>query len=115
VNVELDLSRLDQVVEVLGSSMPEIVAGILTSLTEAIDGLNAHLDDGELELAAKAAHACRNDALLVGARPLLSVLNELEQAARHGRLEQARSATLELGDVWPPTQEALAEIARAAG
>lgn len=115
MNVEVDLSRLDQVVEVLGTSVPEIVAGILASLTEAIDQLHAHLDAGELELAAKAAHACRNDALLVGARPLLSVLNELEQAARHGHLEQARGATLELDDVWQRTREALAQIARPAG
>ena len=39
MNIELDLSRLDQVVEVLHTSVPEIVSGILTTLTEAIDRL----------------------------------------------------------------------------
>ncbi len=111
MTIELDLSRLDQVVEVLGTSVPQIVAGILENLTEALAALPIHLGRGELERAAKTAHACRNDAMLVGAQPLLRTLNELEQAAREGRAQDARAAQTVLDGVWPETRRALAEIA----
>ena len=88
MTVELDLTRLDQVVDVLDTTVPEIVAGILANLTETIATLDAHLDHERLELAARAAHTCRNDALLVGARALLGALNAIEQAARGGDLRE---------------------------
>ncbi len=112
MTIELDLSRLDQVVEVLGTTVPEIVGGIVRNLAEGIAGLQSQLDAEELERAAKTAHACRNDALLVGAQPLLRTLSELEQAARDGRLAEARAADASLIEIWPETQLALAEIAR---
>ena len=115
MTVELDLTRLDQVVDVLGTTVPDIVAGILSSLTETIATLNSQLDDDQLELAARSAHTCRNDALLVGARALLAALNEIEQAARGGRLDAARSAQLALNEVWPDTRAALAAIAARSG
>ena len=110
MSVELDLTRLDQVVDVLDTTVPEIVAGILANLTETIATLDAHLDHERLELAARAAHTCRNDALLVGARALLGALNAIEQAARGGDLRDAREAQLTLGQVWPETRRALAKI-----
>jgi hypothetical protein len=112
MNVELDLTRLDPVVDVLGTTVPELVAGILANLTETITTLEHHLDNDRLELAARAAHTCRNDALLVGARALLSALNGIEQAARRGHADDARAAQLNLNEVWPDTQHALAEIAQ---
>ena len=111
MTVELDLSRLDQVVDVLGTTVPDIVAGLLSNLTETIATLDSQLDDNQLELAARSAHTCRNDALLVGARALLATLNEIEQAARGGQLDVARTAQLTLKQVWPDTQAALAAIA----
>ncbi len=111
MTIELDLTRLDQVVDVLDTTVPAIVARILTNLTETITTLRGHLDDERLELAARAAHTCRNDALLVGARGLLSALNGIEHAARGGHLHDARAAQLALDEVWPDTRRALAEIA----
>ena len=115
MSIELDLTRLDQVVEVLQTTVPEIVAGLLASLTETITALEGHLDHERLELAARAAHTCRNDALLVGARALLNALNEIEQAALGGHLDDARAARLTLDEVWPDTRRALAEIAEPEG
>jgi hypothetical protein len=115
MTIELDLTRLDQVVDVLDTTVPAIVAGILVNLTETIATLEGHLDHERLELAARAAHRCRNDALLVGAPALLSALNGIEQAARGGHLRDARAAQLVLDEVWPGTQRALAEIAAPAG
>jgi len=115
MTIDLDLTRLDQVVDVLDTTVPEIVAGLLANLIETITTLEAHLDHERLELAARAAHTCRNDALLVGARGLLSALNEIEQAARGGRLDDARAAQVILDEVWPDTQQALSEIAAPAG
>lgn len=111
MSVELDLSRLDQVADVLGMSVPEIVAGILANLTEGLERLRADLEHGELELAATAAHACRNEVLHVGARPFLTALTELEEAARAGSLDAARAHERALDEVWPDTRAALAEVA----
>jgi hypothetical protein len=111
MTVDLDLSRLDQVVEVLGTTVPEMVTRIANTLDETLALLASHVDRGELEPAAKVAHACRNDALLVAAQPLLRILSEVEQASREGHLEQARTAHAQLATVWPQTRRALAEIA----
>ena len=111
MTVELDLRRLDQVVEVLGTTVPEIVSGIVDTLDRTLGQLASHVERRELEQAAKVAHACRNDALLVAAQPLLRILSELEQAARDGRSEDARAAHARLAVAWPETHRALAEIA----
>ncbi len=111
MTAELDLTRLDRVAEVLDTSVPAIVAGILEKLSDGLAELHGPLGQEDLQRAAKAAHACRNEALLVSAQPLLEALTAFELAAREERLADVRAAQVTLGNVWPDTRQALAEIA----
>lgn len=111
MTAELDLSRLDRVAELLDTSVPEIVADILEKLTAGIEALDGQLDPDDLEGTAKAAHACRNEALLVSAQPLLHALTALEHAAREEHLADVRAAQVTLAEVWPATRQALAAVA----
>jgi hypothetical protein len=44
---------------------------------------------------------------MVGAQPMLAALNDLEDASRGGRLDDARAAMVWLQDVWPDTRDQL--------
>ena len=109
--VELELERLVQIQEVMGARLPEILSGIVRTLTAAIEQLEAAMGSGELERAAKAAHAARNDALMIGAKQLLTSLTDVEIAARDGRSEDASQALSGVRDAWPRTRDELQRIA----
>src|SRR5438094_890863 len=109
--VELELRRLTQIQEVLGTGLPEIAGGMVDSMSTAIAQVEEAMAVDELDRAAKAAHSCRNDALMIGARRLLVALTELENAARGGQEELAREQLVEVRDAWPGTRDALARVA----
>jgi hypothetical protein len=109
--VELELDRLAQIQAVMGEKLPEIVRGITEGLTTAISQVDDAMRSGELERAAKAAHAGRNDALMIGAKQLLSSLTTIETSAREGQTEPAMEALADLHEIWPPTLEELQRIA----
>jgi HPt (histidine-containing phosphotransfer) domain-containing protein len=110
-HVELELERLAQIQEVMGARLPEILGGIIRTLTAAIEQLEDAIGSGELERAAKAAHAARNDALMIGAKQLLEALTDVETSAREGRAEDASHALSRVRDAWPRTRD---ELLRAA-
>jgi HPt (histidine-containing phosphotransfer) domain-containing protein len=109
--VELELERLAQIQEVMGAKLPEIVGGMVATMTTEIDQLEEAMQAGALDRAAKAAHACRNDALMIGARQLLSALTALETAAREGQEELARQQLVALREAWPATRTELMRVA----
>jgi hypothetical protein len=109
--VELELERLAQIQEVIGAKLPEIVGGMVESMTAAIDQVEEAMQAGALDRAAKAAHACRNDALMIGAKQLLSALTSLENAARDGDDELARGQLVALREAWPGTRDELKRVA----
>jgi HPt (histidine-containing phosphotransfer) domain-containing protein len=109
--VELELRRLAQIQEVLGADLPEIVGGMVDSMSTAIAQVEDAMAGDELDRAAKAAHACRNDALMIGARRLLVALTELENAARGGQERLAREQLAEVREAWPGTRDALVRAA----
>jgi HPt (histidine-containing phosphotransfer) domain-containing protein len=109
--VELELGRLAQIQEVMGAGLAEIVGGIVESMTAVIAEVEEAMQAGALDRAAKAAHACRNDALMIGAKQLLGALTELENAARDGREDAARRQLEVLRESWPDTREELTRIA----
>jgi HPt (histidine-containing phosphotransfer) domain-containing protein len=111
LKVELELERLAQIQEVMGTGLPELVGGMLDSMRAAIEQVELAMSSGRLDQAAKAAHACRNDALMVGARQLLVALTELETAARSELEQDARSALEALRQAWPATRDALERVA----
>ncbi len=105
--VELDLERVAKLEDILGSELPEILASLVAGMTEQIERAEEGLADDRLQDVTQAAHRCRNDALMVGAQPLLAALSELEDASRAGRLEDAREAMNRLREVWPETRDEL--------
>ena len=107
-----DPRRIAQLENVMGAEAGAMLASMLDSLTQAIERLEAALGAGELEPAIQAAHAARNDALMLGAGPLQAALTDLEAAARDADESRARAALKRVRDVWPPTRDELAAGSR---
>jgi HPt (histidine-containing phosphotransfer) domain-containing protein len=105
--VELDLERVAKLESILGSDLPEILASLVASMSARIAQAEEAIADNRLRDVTQAAHGCRNDALMVGAQPMLAALNELEDASRGDRLEDAHAAMQRLRDVWPETRDEL--------
>lgn len=108
---ELDLNRLEQLQRQLGQSIAEIVATLEQELAVALESIATALAAANLSDAALAAHAARNSALMIEARPLLAALDRLEGCARHDDLAGAIAAQSRLLEDWPPLRS---ELQRAA-
>ncbi|MFL5829931.1 MAG: hypothetical protein ACJ76X_08455 [Solirubrobacteraceae bacterium] len=111
MKVELQLDRLEQIQDVVGSDVPEIVAGMLRTMGDAIAQVERAMAELDLAAVAKAAHAARNDALLVGAKDLLAALTNVEDAARRSAAIEAKAAQSVLREVWPSTRAELSRVA----
>lgn len=99
---ELDLSRLAGLAQLLDSELPQIVETLVEELTRALGAIGTALADDDLSAAALAAHAARNSALMIDARPLLDCLDALESSARRADPGGAREAQRRLDETWPP-------------
>jgi HPt (histidine-containing phosphotransfer) domain-containing protein len=108
VSAYFDPARIAQLQQVLGDEADSMVASMLASLTEAIEHLESAMAGGELEPAIQAAHAARNDALMLGADRLQAALSDLEAAARNADDPRARNALARVRVLWPPTRDELA-------
>ena len=102
-----DLEQVLRLQGVMGSDVAAIVAPMLASMAEAIDELQDAVSAGDLDRATRAAHRCRNDALVLGARPLLKALTDLEEAGRAYDETAATQALVRVREVWPPTRDEL--------
>jgi hypothetical protein len=98
---ELDLGRLGELREMLEAELPEIVATLLAELDAAIGELQRATAAQDLAAAGLAAHAARNSALMIGARPLLEAWGEIETGAREGEPEAVRAGLARPRDCWP--------------
>ena len=65
----------------------------------------------DLAGAAQAAHAARNSALMLGARPTLDALAMVESRARAGDGAAVRAGTKDLDVVWPALRRRLEQAA----
>lgn len=115
MEVELDLTRLAELEQLLGTELPEIVATLLGELTSALSEIDAGLGAGDLGAVALAAHAARNSALMIDARQILGYLEELETSARTGQPEAASAANQRLGASWPAVRRRLEVVAAQTG
>ncbi len=105
--VELDLERVAKLEDILGSKLPDILASLVAGMDEQVDRAEEALASGRLQDVTQAAHRCRNDALMVGAQPMLAALSDLEDASRGNRLKDAHAAMQRLREVWPETRSEL--------
>ncbi len=107
VGDELDLTRLLELQRVLGSSMPELLGNLMTDMDRAVDDIDAGLAAGDSKAVALGAHAARNSALMLDARPMLAELAEIESAARAGNLRVAGDGVVRLHSSWPAVRARL--------
>jgi HPt (histidine-containing phosphotransfer) domain-containing protein len=113
VSAYFDPARIAELQEVLGADTQAILSSMLTSMTRAIEQLEAAVAAGQLDHAIQAAHRARNDALMLNAARLQAALTELEAAARDADEPRTQDALERVRAVWPPTREELAGVARA--
>jgi hypothetical protein len=111
VNAELDLTRLAELEGELGVQLPEIVATLVRELDVAVADADAALAAGDLAAAGLAAHAGRNSALMIGARPVLDALEALETAAGRDDGPGAGAALTQLRSRWPDLRKRLQRAA----
>jgi len=107
VDGELDLRRLTELQQLLGSELPVIVATLVDELTRAVAEIEAGIAAADLEAAALAAHAARNSALMLDAKPMLDSLREIESGARAENLAVARAGLELLRSAWPALRRRL--------
>ncbi len=112
---ELDLSRLDGLRDLLGAEPPEIVATLLRELGVAVTEIDRAFPAGDMAATALAAHAARNSALMIDARPMLRALGALETSARAGDGEAATAAHEQLHERWPALRRRLQEFSELDG
>jgi HPt (histidine-containing phosphotransfer) domain-containing protein len=113
VSAYFDPSRIAELQDILGADTQAILSSMLTSMTAAIEQLEAGVAAGDLDQAIQAAHRARNDALMLSAARLQAALSELELAARDADEPRTRDALERVRAVWPPTREELAGVAQA--
>lgn len=107
-----DPARIAELQDILGADTQAILSSMLTSMTGAIEQLEAAMAAGEFDLAIQAAHRARNDALMLSAARLQSALSELELAARDADEPRTRDALERVRAIWPPTRDELNGVAR---
>ena len=107
-----DPARIAELQDILGADTQAILSSMLTSMTGAIEQLEAAMAAGKLDQAIQAAHRARNDALMLSATRLQAALTELEAAARDADEPRMRDALERVRAVWPPTREELAGVAQ---
>jgi HPt (histidine-containing phosphotransfer) domain-containing protein len=98
---ELDVSRLGELQELLGTEVPAIVRTLIDELTAAVARIDEGLRTGDLSEVAAAAHAGRNSALMIDAQRVLSALRRIETCARSDEAEGAAAAGASLREAWP--------------
>ena len=106
-----DLEQVIRLEGVMGPDVPSIVAPMLASMTEATDEIESAMAAGDLDRVTRAAHRCRNDAMVLGAHQLLRALTDLEAAGREYDKTRAAEALARVREVWPPTRDELTEVA----
>src|ERR1035441_9620744 len=113
------MTRLAEREELLGRSVSEIAATLITELTKAMAGIEAGLADGDLAGAALAAPPARHSALVLKDQPMLKDLGGIEAGLADGDLagaalaaHAARNSALMLNA--QPMLKALGEIEAAA-
>lgn len=109
--VALDAERLAQLRVFEKREQREIAGGAVEAIAQQLERIDAALADDHDSSAAAAAHAARNEALLMGALELCDAFERLEHAARRGDRASVVAAVGDAHATWPPTREAIVDFA----
>ncbi len=91
----------------LGSPVHVIIGRLVTEMDGSLAHVEQAIADGDLVAAAYAAHAARNSALMLEARPMLDALGEIESSSRADDHARAVAGLEHLRSVWPECRRAL--------
>jgi HPt (histidine-containing phosphotransfer) domain-containing protein len=105
-----DLEQILRLQGVMGSDVEAIVTPLLASMTEAVDEVQTATAAGDLDRVTRAAHRCRNDAMVLGAHQLLRALTSLEDASRDYDEARVAEALARVCEIWPPTRDELVSL-----
>ncbi len=108
---EPDPARLRALAENLGQTPQAVARTLHNELRAARAQIDTGLTGEDLVAVGDGAHAARNSALMVGAKPLLAELRALETAADAGELGAAREARVRADADLGHLIEALGELA----
>jgi HPt (histidine-containing phosphotransfer) domain-containing protein len=108
---ELDLSRLEELRDLLQADLPELVTQLTIRLSDALDRIDSAFAADDLRAVADAAHAARNEALMLGARRLFGALEAVELSARDKHSQAAREALAVVHLISPEVRAALQRVA----
>jgi len=111
VEAQLDVTRLSELQELLGTGVPAIVRTLVTEMSAAVARIDEGLEAGDLAEVAAAAHAGRNSALMIDAQPVLRILKQIEACARSDEPEGAIAARARLRRAWPRLRRQLERAA----
>jgi HPt (histidine-containing phosphotransfer) domain-containing protein len=113
--VSLDLKRIADLERLMGADVAALLRSLRASMVDAITQIEQALAADELDRATYAAHLCRNDALMVGARDLQRSLADLEAATRAADLDAARRLFARVLELWAPALAELAQLIERSG
>jgi HPt (histidine-containing phosphotransfer) domain-containing protein len=99
--------------DLLQADLPELVTQLATRISDTLIRLDSALAADDLPAVADAAHSARNEALMLGARRLLTALEAVELHARDQHPQAVREALGRVQVIWPDVRAELQDIAGA--
>jgi HPt (histidine-containing phosphotransfer) domain-containing protein len=110
----VDNAVLDQLRALGGNALVErLVTLFFESSKGYVEAMGQGLDSGSLERVETAAHTLKSGAGSLGARAVYGLADEVEIAAREGKIENTRELFEELSDVYEKTCAELACVLEA--
>ncbi len=110
----IDMSAFDQFVAMWGDEagdvIQEIVGIFLENAPQLLGGMQGALEAGNMRDLQRLAHTIKSNSATVGAHSLAQVAQELEDAAKEGRREDAAVLFREIQDTFPEVRQQLEHI-----
>jgi histidine phosphotransfer protein HptB len=102
----IDKAQLNNLKELFSEGFSEFVQTYFNDFESREKDLIKALENNELELAKKIAHALKGSSLNMGAIGLAEVCSKLEEASKQGKVDEANEKYKGLLEMYPKTKEA---------
>jgi HPt (histidine-containing phosphotransfer) domain-containing protein len=109
----LDPGAVEALRELVGGdpeTLVDITDAFLEEAPQRLDDLRQGLEESDAELAGRAAHTLKSNALTFGALDLAADCRDIEAAARDGSLSGARGLVDRVESGWEPVRAALISL-----
>jgi hypothetical protein len=106
----LDPARVDELRVFTREELKVVAAEVIRSVSAGIEAAHVAAASGDMRGLAQAAHAGRNEALMVGARALADDFGQAEIAANAGDARAAREAIARVESSWSTVRPAVEQL-----